>query len=352
MNILILTSKFGLGHYSAAEAIKEKLLRENSQNNIKIIDFFEYMFPKFNKAIYGSFNFLVNKCCTLYNILNKLGSHSSKAPLKKIIVKKIDNLLIENQAELIISVFPVCSQYISAYKKIKNNKVTLNTCITDIEAHEEWISKETDLYYVPSLETKLNLIEKGVTPEKIIISGIPVKTVFNQEKQIRKQKNILIMGGGLGLIPSIDNFLHDLEKNKELKITIVTGNNQKMYKKLNATYKNIKIIGFTNEVANYMKDADLIVTKSGGVTMFEAINSETPLFVIKPFLKQELGNALFIEDNNIGEVVWNNKKNVSEDIIKLINNSEKRKRMICNMKSIKNTFNNISFSTQYRNEEV
>lgn len=36
-----------------------------------------------------------------------------------------------------------------------------------------------------------------------------------------------------------------------------------------------------------MKRAELIVTKLGGITLFEAINSKTPIYVLCPFLSQE-----------------------------------------------------------------
>ncbi len=352
MNILILTGKFGFGHTSAANSIKEKLLLEHPEYNVQVIDFIEYLFPIISKVIYGTFNFLVNKCCALYNFLNKIGSKNSNAPLKSFIVRKIDRLLIDNEIDMCISVFPVCSQYISAYKRSRKSKVILNTCVTDVDVHEEWISDETNLYFVASEKTKANLVDKGVDSDKIVISGIPVKNSFNCEKDIKIKKNILIMGGGLGLIPSIDEFLCDLDSNDNFTVNVIVGNNQKMYDKISNKYKNVNVVGFTNEVYKYMKEADLIVTKAGGVTMFEAIVSETPLFIIKPFLKQELGNALYIEDNNIGEVVWDKSKSISNDIIRLIEDKEQREKMISNMRNIKMSFENTSYASFTKREEV
>ncbi|MDE5889320.1 MAG: hypothetical protein K2H20_04805, partial [Bacilli bacterium] len=184
MNILILTGKFGFGHTSAAISIKEKIKQEHPNYNVQIIDFIEYLFPVISKGIYGTFNFLVNKCCALYNFLNKIGSKNGSAPLKSFIVKKIDRLLIENNIDTVISVFPVCSQYISAYKKMRKSNIVLNTCITDVDVHEEWISDETNLYFVAVEMTKYNLINMGVDSEKIVISGIPVKNSFNCNKDI------------------------------------------------------------------------------------------------------------------------------------------------------------------------
>lgn len=339
MNILILTGKFGYGHNSAALSIKEKLEIENPNCNITIVDFMDYMFPKISKVIYKAFAFLVNRCSGVYNILNHIASKKSNVPLKKVIVKRIDNLLFDNNTDLIISVLPICSQYINAYKKITKNKIKLYTVITDIYVHNEWIAEETDKYFVPALETKIELINKNVDKDKIVISGIPVKESFNkQEKIINNKKKLLIMGGGLGLIPQIDSFLKELDRNNNISVTVITGSNTKLYNKINKKFDNIKVLGFTNEVAKYMNEADLIITKAGGITLFESINSLTPMFVIKPFLMQEIGNANYIIDHNIGEVIWENKDNAYNKIISLVNNQERLEEMHTNMKQIKNTF--------------
>ena len=54
MNILILTGRFGFGHYSAATSIKEHILKENPNYNVEILDFIDYMFPFLNKIIYAN----------------------------------------------------------------------------------------------------------------------------------------------------------------------------------------------------------------------------------------------------------------------------------------------------------
>ena len=84
--------------------------------------------------------------------------------------------------------------------------------------------------------------------------------------------------------------------------------------------------------------------------MFEAINTETPMFVIKPFLTQEVGNALYIEDNNLGEVLWKKNKYLSTDILNLINNNEKLVQMKTNMKNIKKTFAKTSYVINLKRE--
>ena len=44
MNVLILTGKFGMGHWSASQALQQQLEREGHQ--VHTVDFFDYAMPE------------------------------------------------------------------------------------------------------------------------------------------------------------------------------------------------------------------------------------------------------------------------------------------------------------------
>lgn len=340
MNVLILTGKFGMGHYNAALAVEEEILSRNPNACVNIVDIIDYIFPTYSKMIYGNFNFLVRRCSSIYNFFNNIAGQFSDVPLKKTVAKSISRLLEEYKADLIIATLPVCSQYISAFKEMTNKKIPLYTYITDLTIHEEWIAKNTDLYFVGAEGTKNNLISKGIAAEKIIVSGIPVKKNFkdaidNPDKSKNGKSEVLIMGGGLGLIPSNEDFLSKLCSNDNIHITMITGKNQKLLRDIKERFPSIDVIGYTTEVHHYMKNADIIITKSGGITTFEAINIGTPLYILKPFLMQEVGNAEYIEQENIGRIMWSKKSDVAKDVLALLHNPLLLKSMRLNMKQIK-----------------
>ena len=83
-----------------------------------------------------------------------------------------------------------------------------------------------------------------------------------------------------------------------------------------------------------MQRADLIITKAGGITTFEAIATKTPLYIIKPFLEQEFGNAKYIEDHNIGRVLWDTYADEAEDILQLLRHDRLLETMKKNMQEI------------------
>lgn len=338
MNILILTGRFGMGHCSAAEALRQEILLKEPEAKVDVVDIIDYMLPAYSNVIYGGFNFMVSKCSGVYNFLNKASEKYSRAPFKRAFIKKVEELLKTFEPKLIISTLPICSQYISAYKSMRCCTIPLHTYITDITAHEEWIAQNTDMYFVGSKSTKNILISKGVPAEKIVVSGIPVKPAFrsnNENRNKQSKKEVLIMGGGLGLIPSSEMLLKRLSENKSIHITIITGKNQKLFSKIRKEFPEIEVVGYTSKVYEYMRKANIVITKSGGITTFEAINCQTPLYVIKPFLSQEMGNAQYIESLNIGRVLWSQNTDVAEDILSLIENKKLLSKMQDNMRKIR-----------------
>ena len=65
----------------------------------------------------------------------------------------------------------------------------------------------------------------------------------------------------------------------------------------------VKSREMSEEMSGAMGEADLLVTKPGGITVFEAIASELPLLVFRPFLGQEKRNSEFILGNGMGAVL-------------------------------------------------
>lgn len=349
-DILILTAKYGMGHYTTSMSLKQEL--ENENISVKVVDFFEIIFPKIKTIIYNIFNLLVSKCSTIYNFFYKFSTKNNMAPFKKIIKKRIDKLIQENNADIIISTFPVCSKYISAYKKMNNTDIRLYTYVTDVEVNKEWLTDETDAYFVASIETKNQMLNYGIPENKINVVGIPVRKEFKEKIYAKSKNEIVIMGGGLGLIPNMEKTISDLMENENIHITLLTGKNQKLFEKYNNKYTNMTVIGYTNEVYKYMKKAELIVTKPGGITLFEAIYSKTPIYVLNPFLSQEIGNAKFIENNGIGKVVWDKKEDVTQDILDLLGNQTELKEMRDNMQEIKSSLEKLTVLDIYRKASV
>ena len=316
-------------------------------HGVEVIDFFELIFPKMKTMIYGIFNFLVSRCSCVYNFFYKFSANTKFAPFKSMMRKRIEKILEEKKIDIVISTFPVCSKYVSVYKKVKNTNLKLYTYITDVEVNQEWLTDETDAYFVASDETKWQMMQNGVSSNRIKVVGIPVKREFKKASFEKGKNEILVMGGGLGLLPAMEETLENLAKHREIHITLLTGKNQKMFEKYYGKYSNMKVVGYTDKVYEYLEKAELILTKAGGITLFEAIHSKTPMYVLNPFLSQEIGNAKFIEKNEMGKVVWNKTGNVAKDILDLLKSPDELENMRKNMQRIKSQLEEITVMDLY-----
>ncbi|MDX9872169.1 MAG: glycosyltransferase [Clostridia bacterium] len=340
MKILILTGKFGMGHYSASNSLSEEIRNQFADADVFVEDIFMHTLQRSCGAMYGAFSFLVKKGSRIYNLVYKRIERPDKQPPFPLMRRfcSVLALLIENTgAEVVISTYPFCSRLVSEYKKSTGRKIPLITCITDVTCHSQWLHPETDLYLTAAPEIKKDLIQRGVAPERILVSGIPVHRQFLWERGdcSTAKKHLLIMGGGLGLLPRAEAFYRRLNQLPHVQTTIITGNNKALYRTLKNKYPNISVLEFVEDVHRHMQNADLIISKPGGITLFEAIFSELPLLLFSPFLEHEIRNGEFVRENQLGIVLSKKPEASVGDIQEILCNDEQLNNIRSNMRRFK-----------------
>lgn len=309
MNILILTGKFGMGHWAASQSLRQQLLSGFPDAEVTVIDFPAYAMPGVSDVMYKSFQLLVSYGSPLFNTYYKatsLGHPDARPPFEDLFLDKLTELLYQYRPDAVIATHPLCAQIVSRLKEKNKYRLDLPliTCVTDVSSHPEWINRNTDCYLVPSREVLESLAEKGVNPAKICVTGIPVRQEFHKlpRRQKGTYRKLLIMGGGLGLLPTSDTFYQELNSIPDIHVTIITGRNERLLRRLRGRWENIEVIGYTDRVWEYMKEADMIVTKPGGITLFESIFAQVPIFTWQPSLCQEKNNARWLVQMGIGWV--------------------------------------------------
>ncbi|MDP3730490.1 MAG: glycosyltransferase, partial [Candidatus Omnitrophota bacterium] len=168
-----------------------------------------------------------------------------------------------------------------------------------------------DTYVVASKEAKADLIGWRVDPAKIKVIGIPVEPVFSRKldkaKTLEKLNlrsdmfTILAIGGGFGVGPIEDIVRAINEISKPVQVVAICGHNDELVNRLNDLKPKLKVrftaLGFVDNVYEYMDAADILISKSGGMTVSESLAKEIPMIVISPILGQETRNADFLINN-------------------------------------------------------
>jgi processive 1,2-diacylglycerol beta-glucosyltransferase len=131
------------------------------------------------------------------------------------------------------------------------------------------------------------------------------------------------MSGGNAIGPMVD-ILKTLGRfGEKFQIIAIAGHNQKSYLQLNEVFQemNIKgqVLGFVDNVQEYMATADLLISKAGGLTVTEAITIGLPMAIIQPTPGQEDGNTTFLTKAGSG-VYLKNIKELEKFIFELLSN--------------------------------
>ena len=362
MKILIFYASYGGGHLNAAKSINDYIISNYPNNDVELIDCMKYVNKTIEKLTTAAYREMAKKAPWAWG---KIYSDSQKGPLahlssrsNKIMAIKLLRLLREKQPDVIISTHPFGSQMCSYLKR--KNKITakIATIMTDFSPHDQWLvgHKFTDYFFVANDKMKNYLISKGITENKISVTGIPISNRFLKtynKKEILDTYNlsedkftVLFFGGGefgLGKTKTAEIFESFVQESLKEKIQIIAiaGKNPKMkanFEEIVSKYSvnttttnitnitnitnNVKILEFTNQVPELMSISDLVVTKPGGLTTSESLASHLPMLIINPIPGQEEENAEFLEDKGIA--IWLRKNDDSKLIIENLLSDNKK----------------------------
>jgi processive 1,2-diacylglycerol beta-glucosyltransferase len=61
----------------------------------------------------------------------------------------------------------------------------------------------------------------------------------------------------------------------------------------------VRVVGFVNNVFDYMHASDVLLTKPGGLTSSEALSARIPMILVKPLPGQEERNTRFLVSRHV-----------------------------------------------------
>lgn len=336
--ILIVTSDTGGGHTSAAQAIEAGLNAFAGKLHYLV---------QINRIIEES-HFLGRQGVHLYNFLlrhyqsyvkyyhwavNRLNPDKS---FYRFYRKSLEQLLDRFCPNLIVSVHPMVQHGFARIMQELNllERVPLVTVVTDPcgNSWKGWASDHVKLYIVAHEEAKAELMSFGIPEERIRICGMPVHPKFEeaanslQQAELKSELGldpekftVFVNAGwvGGGNIPQIFEALADA--NLDIQTIFLAGRNSRLFKKAEKIAKRarfpIRVLGYSNKMERLMCSADVMVSKLGGLTTFEAFTCRLPIIMdhLTPPMPQEAGTTDLIERYNAGVRIER-----AEDIVPIV----------------------------------
>jgi len=179
--------------------------------------------------------------------------------------------------------------------------------LTDFDAHALWVQPTADRFFVGSEELAAVLAGRGIDAAKIAVTGIPINRSFARRPRRDHAREslhidagaqvVLVMGGGHGTGAVEDTVCAVLDVPHAV-VLAVAGRNRRLEEALHglagdglADDDRLRVFGFVEDIATLMSAADLVVTKSGGLTSSECLALGLPMLVRDPTPGQEERNC-------------------------------------------------------------
>lgn len=324
--ILIISSDTGGGHRSAAAAIVagvQKFL-EGESYAVRVVRAVEES-HHLTARLVRLYNWLLQNrqhwMKYLYWCVNRLRPETREFFHKRCI-RYVSELFERWCPHIVVSVHPL-TQHIFArvLKELKlADRIPLVSVVTDpcYGFWRGWACDDVTLYLVASDEARQQLIDYGVAPDKIKISGMPVHPKFSYPGEEAAQAARRALGldpnkftvfvnagwAGGGNIPQI--FRELIHGELDVQAIFLAGKNEDLRVAAESLASEaafpIKVIGYSDEVEKLMSAANVMISKLGGLTTFEALACRLPIIadVITDPMPQEAGAASLIENRGAG----------------------------------------------------
>ncbi|MBD5632923.1 MAG: hypothetical protein IAI49_00470 [Candidatus Eremiobacteraeota bacterium] len=218
-------------------------------------------------------------------------------------------LVVDLKPDLVVCTHAFPCGVMSEYKRQFDSTLPVVGIVTDFVVHPFWIYTNIDAYAVATPEMRLALTSRGVAPERVVLSGIPIDARFGNARfpvdrlraeldLPRDKRLVLIMGGGVGIGP-LDKMMRALGNvDVPLAAAVIVGRNKALERRVTAAAEHtaypLRVFGFVNNVFDYMHASDVLLTKPGGLTSSEALAARVPMILVKPLPGQEERNTRYL----------------------------------------------------------
>jgi UDP-N-acetylglucosamine:LPS N-acetylglucosamine transferase len=344
--ILLCVSNTGGGHRSAATAIENaihELLSSKSGGankvvyEVVIVDVVEKSSP-----LHGVF-------VAIYNLLLRYDQGWMKYYFALIETFKPDNskigywlassylnkLLHSIRPAVVVSIHPMANHYLAkalADAKLPNQpELILDVIDPNAQLWIGWACLDAKVTIVANELAQKRLLSLGIAADKILTLGMPVDPIYLRPAETSREKFLKDLGlepdkvticltagwAGGGNVIKIYSALISISK--PVQMIVICGNNERLYQKIKKIAQTMPFKTTVERELPSLSDAmsacDLLVTKAGGLTTFEAIARRLPMAIdmLTEPMPQEGGTAEILIEAGLAKPI-----NQPSDLVTII----------------------------------
>jgi len=313
--VLILTVRHGASHERVAKALRQALLDADPELTIDLADALEHS-ARWFRLYYDAYRIPLTLWPGLWGwIEHAQHTHDSTGPrwLYRRAARSLARYIAALDPAVVVATEVGTCELAALMKRELGARFELVGIPSGLDADRPWSQPEVGLYLVAAEETARELEAAGVSRDRIQPTGQPVDPAFAtlaDRAQTRRKLGfepgaqlllVLFGGTGAGRPRAIIRGLRRLER--PAQVVFITGRNLDLEEKMRRLAEDQpgwRVLGWVDNMHEWMAAADLALSKPGAGTVVEALASGLPLLAFDPLPGNERRACDWIEKQGVG----------------------------------------------------
>jgi UDP-N-acetylglucosamine:LPS N-acetylglucosamine transferase len=193
----------------------------------------------------------------------------------------LTRLIAESDPDTVISTYPGVTAVLGMLRENRRLEIPVQSAITDLAGLRYWAHPGVDLHYVTHPES-IEEVERLVGPGTVEWVRPPISRDFLMPRTRRDAREalgipaharvVLVSGGGWG-IGDLEGAIRSALSGDDTLVACITGRNELAREKLERSFgdnEQVRIVGFTEQMSDWMAAADAMIHATAGLTVLEA----------------------------------------------------------------------------------
>jgi UDP-glucose 4-epimerase len=183
--------------------------------------------------------------------------------------------------DVVISTYPGVTAILGMLREKRRLSIPVQSAITDLAGLRYWAHPGVDRHYVTHPES-IEEVERLVGPGTVEWARPPISPEFLAPRTRRDAREtlgvaaharlILVSGGGWG-VGDLERAIELALDDGETEVVCIAGRNDAAQKRLEARFADnprVRILGFTDQMSDWMAASDAMIHATAGLTVLEA----------------------------------------------------------------------------------
>ncbi len=306
--VLILSAGVGSGHNSAAAAVEQACSARADIDEVRVMDVLQQSNALYRDLLGKGYFALVDAAPWLVD----WGYDVSDQPFWR--RGPLDPWTRVNSAPTISEIKRfkptaiICTHFLPAQlvaALLLRGVIDAKTAVvtTDYDFQGLWLTSAFHALFVAREEGRVQLAALGLPPDRVTATGIPISVQAQPAPAHDRERPpmLLISAGASGGDYALAVVRQTLHMRSPFTATIVCGRNDSLRQRIEQLVApagdRYRVLGFTTEMPELLRQADLFVGKPGGLTASECMAAGLPMVLVNPIPGQEVRNGDYMMEH-------------------------------------------------------